>query len=236
MAADQAEDAPGSARPDLAIDTTTPPRGAQKVELDLDDAPFLEDEEEAAPEPPKEEPKPLPEDKPAEAKPPLSKKKKLILLGAAVLVLLIAAGVAAKIFLFKGGAPAEAPAAKEEKAEHKANATADNASEAALPQAPALLVKLEPFWVEQKGQGDEVRFLIVRMILASNEQALASELKTKLLPIRNAVFYYLKNKDVQFLADEHNAEKLKGELLLVVNQYMDMGKFDSVMFEEYVVK
>jgi len=38
------------------------------------------------------------------------------------------------------------------------------------------------------------------------------------------------------LADEANAEKLKAELLLVINQYVSDGKFETLMFEEYVVK
>jgi len=90
--------------------------------------------------------------------------------------------------------------------------------------------------VEQKGEGDEIRFLIVRILLTTTDQASVRDFQVKLMPARNAIFYYLKNKDVQFLADEHNAEKLRSELLLVINQYVADGKFDNLMFEEYVVK
>ena len=51
MAADQREDAGGSSAGgtnpnEVAIDISEASRGTQKVELDLDDAPFLEEEEE----------------------------------------------------------------------------------------------------------------------------------------------------------------------------------------------
>ena len=41
---------------------------------------------------------------------------------------------------------------------------------------------------------------------------------------------------MQFLADEANTEKLRKELLLVANQYVADTKFDTLLFEEYVVK
>jgi len=218
--------ASGTKQSDAMIDTSEASRGAQKVELDLEDAPFLEEEEEVKPEPPKPtEPVALDTE---EKKPSgLDRKKKLIILGIAALVLLVIAGVSIKMFFFKGkaAAPPVAEAPKE-----TANATE------AKPEPQELQVRLDPFWVEQKGEGDEIRFLIVRILLTTTEQASVRDFQQKLMPARNAIFYYLKNKDVQFLADEHNAEKLRSELLLVINQYVADGKFDNLMFEEYVVK
>jgi flagellar FliL protein len=232
--ADQTQDTGGGAaggikQSDAMIDTSETSRGAQKVELDLEDAPFLEEEEEVKPEPPKPTeavPFETEEEKPSG----LDRKKKLIIIGAAALVALIAVVVAVKVLFFKGKtAPAPEPT-KHEAPKEAANATA------AAPELPEIQVRLEPFWVEQKGEGDEVRFLIVRILLTTTSQGVAKDLQLKLMPARNAIFYYLKNKDVQFLADEHNAEKLKTELLLVINQYVTDGKFDNLMFEEYVVK
>lgn len=224
----QATGAAGSGQPDVAIDTSEASRGTQKVELDLEDAPFLEEEEEVVP----EAPKPAADvsvEAPKEEKAPLGKKK-LIIIGAAALVLLIAAALTVKFLFFKGKAAPEPP-----KTEHAAAAPAENAT-AAEPEKPEIHVRMDPFWVEQKAGQDEIRFLIVRMQLSTRDPAIAKEFEAKLLAARNAIFYYLKNKDVQFLADEHNAEKLKAELLLVINQYVTDGKFDSIMFEEYVVK
>lgn len=213
---------------DDMLDTSETSRAAQKVDLDLDDAPFLDEEEEVKQEaPPKQEA--VGTEEPAEA-PPKRDKKKLIIIGAAALVLLIGAGIAVRFLFFKPKPkPVEAPPAVEE--------PQDNGTEDAKAEIPETMYRLEPFWVEQKGaKEDEVRFLIVRMLLGAKDPGAVKELEGKLLPARNAIFYYLKNKDVQFLADEDNTEKLRKELLLVVNQYVADTKFDTLLFEEYVVK
>ena len=229
--AEEADKAKAAAQADAMIDTSETSRGAQKVELDLEDAPFLEEEEEVKPEPAKprvetslEAPK---EEKPA------SKlgRKQLMIIGAAALLVLVAAALAVKFLFFKGK-PAPPPAKVEQSA--PSNATAPDA-EAKAPELPETQVRLEPFWVEQRS-GEEIRFLIVRILLGTSDKAIAREFEAKIMPARNAIFYYLKNKDVQFLTDENNAEKLKHELLLVINQYVTDGKFETLLFEEYVVK
>lgn len=224
---DDSEDPRGA---DSMLDTSETSRAAQKVDLDLDDAPFLEEEEEVKPEAPAPKPS-VSMDEPEEPKPPRDKKK-LIIIGAGALLLIIALAVAAKLLFFKG--KAEKPAEPQQQAEPLDE---DNGTDNATAAVPETLYRLDPFWVEQKAASDdEVRFLIVRIMLGSQDPAAARDLESKLLPARNAIFYYLKNKDVQFLADEANAERLKKELLLVVNQYVADTKFDSLMFEEYVVK
>ena len=222
----------GAGKPDnndVMLDTSESSRATQKVDLDLDDAPFLEDEEEVKPEPKKaKEAVSLVADE-AE-KPATRDRKKLIIIGAAALVLVLVLGFAVKFFFFK--AKPAPPAEKAVQTEQQ-----DNSTQAAAPELPEVQVRLEPFWVEQKAEGsDEVRFLIVRILLGTHEAGVAKDFESRMMPARNAIFYYLKNKDVQFLADENNAEKLKTELLLVVNQYVSDGKFETLLFEEYVVK
>jgi len=213
---------------DVMLDTSETSRATQKVDLDLDDAPFLEEEEEVKPEPskPKEAVR-LTSDE--EEKPAPSDRKKLIIIGAAALVLVLALGIAAKFLFFKGKPATEADRSAQSDMQ-------DNNTEAVAPELPEVQVRLEPFWVEQKGEGDEVRFLIARILLTTHEESVARDFQSRMMQARNAIFYYLKNKDVQFLADEKNAEKLKAELLLVVNQYVADGKFETLLFEEYVVK
>lgn len=222
------DDSEKRAGADDMLDTSETSRAAQKVDLDLDDAPFLDEEEEVKQEapPPKQEAISMEE---SEEAPPKRNKKKLIIIAAAALILLIGIGVAVKFLLFKPKPkPVEEPPAVEE--------PQDNGTEA-MAEVPETMYRMEPFWVEQKGAADEeVRFLIVRLLLGAKDPGAVKELQGKMLPARNAIFYYLKNKDVQFLADEANTEKLRKELLLVVNQYVADTKFDTLLFEEYVVK
>lgn len=212
---------------DVILDTSEASRASQKVDLDLDDAPFLEDEEEVKPEPVK--PKEAMSLEPAAKEQPAKwDRKKLIIIGAAALVLVLVLALAVKFLFFKGKpAPPPEKAAPPPVVEPKAEAA---------PELPEVQMRMEPFWVEQKGQGEEVRFLIVRILLGTHEPKVAKEFEGRTMGARNAIFYYLKNKDVQFLTDERNAEKLKTELLLVINQHVTDGKFDTLMFEEYVVK
>ncbi|MDR3641354.1 MAG: flagellar basal body-associated FliL family protein [Humidesulfovibrio sp.] len=220
----------GAKQSDVLIDTSEPTRGTQKVELDLEDAPFLEEEEEVKPAPAPMEAVGLEDD--TEKKPSgLDRKKKLIIIGAAALVGIIVAAVAVKMLLFKGKT-ATAP----EPTKHAAPKEATSSAKEAKPAPAEIQVRLEPFLVEQKGEGDQIRFLTVRLLLTTTTPSVAKEIELKHLAVRNAIFYYLKNKDVQFLADEHNADNLKSELLLVINQYATDGKFDNLLFEEYVVK
>lgn len=235
MAADlkKAEAEPGAEAPrpaEVAIDTSETTRGTQKVELDLEDAPFLEEEEEAPAEPEKPTASVSLETPPEEKKP--LDKKKLILIAVAALVLLIGAGIAVKLVFF--GAK-DSPKLEETKQTAAAEEQAANQT-AAEPEPPEIQVRLDPFWVEQRAEQDQIRFLIVRILVGTKDPSIAKEFEARLLPARNAIFYYLKNKDVHFLADEENTEKLKEELLLVINQYVTDGKFDTLMFEEYVVK
>jgi flagellar FliL protein len=233
MAVDPLDEAAGSrgggdSKNDIAIDTSETTRGTQKVELDLDDAPFLEEEEEVKPEPVKLA-APVSLEPAKEEKPPLDKKK-LIIIGAAALLLVIVAVLAVKFIFFKSKAAAPEPEKTQQAAPAQDNATVVE------PEKPEIHFRMEPFWVEQKAGPEEVRFLIVRMQLGTKDPAVAKDFEMKLLPARNAIFYYLKNKDVHFLVDEQNTDKLKAELLLVINQYVADGKFDTLMFEEYVVK
>ncbi len=213
---------------DVMLDTSETSRATQKVDLDLDDAPFLEEEEELKPEPPKPK-EALSLDAEEAEKPAPKDRKKLIIIGAAALALVLALGLAVKFLFFKGKTAPTADKAVQ-------TAVQDNSTQAVAPELPEIQVRLEPFWVEQKGEGDEVRFLIARILLGTHEASVAKDFESRMMPARNAIFYYLKNKDVQFLADEKNAEKLKTELLLVVNQYVSDGKFETLLFEEYVVK
>lgn len=234
MAVDPLDEAAGSrgggdSKNDIAIDTSETTRGTQKVELDLDDAPFLEEEEEEVKAEPVKPSAPVSLEPAKEEKPPLDKKK-LIILGAAALLLVIVAALAVKFIFFKSKAAAPEPEKTQQAAPAQDNATVVE------PEKPEIHFRMEPFWVEQKAGPEEVRFLIVRMQLGTKDPAVAKDFEMKLLPARNAIFYYLKNKDVQFLVDEQNTDKLKAELLLVINQYVADGKFDTLMFEEYVVK
>ncbi len=204
-----------------------PSKATQKVDLDLDDAPFLEDEDDDD-DLPDEEPEELEalEEDPKEKRP---LPKKAILIGIAVIILLLSV-IIVKIFLFSD-APEELPPVDEITEEIPIEAPPPP------PEDPGVtLLRLDPFWIEQKDENGNIRFLIARFAMTTTDEKIVGEYGRKTLILRDAVYYYLKNKDLQFLSDKKNAETLKKDLLMVINQYLNAGQFDTILFEKYLVR
>ncbi|MFW5837501.1 MAG: flagellar basal body-associated FliL family protein [Desulfovibrionaceae bacterium] len=211
-------------------------RATQKVDLDLDDAPFLEeeeeDEEEIEEEPDKEREKPKKERKPLVL--PLWLKNKFVILGAAAAVVLFLLGFVVNwLFFGEEEQVAEDPQSipMEQPEPNK------TAQPQAKPEAPGeILIRLDPFWVEQKDDKGDIRFLFARFALSTTNEKLAGEFQRKLVLLRDAIFYYLKNKDLAFLSDKKNSQTLKKDLLTVINQYMGSAQFDTLLIEQYLIR
>ena len=221
-----------SGQPKAQLDDSEASKAAQKVDLDLDDAPFLEDEEEEDDELDfeDEEETPLFEE---EDDAPSSGfdfrallRNKLFLIALGVIVLLVV--VIVVLLLREPEAPPPPPPVEE--------TAAETTPEAAPEVLPEILIRLDPFLIEQRDSENAIRFLEVRVVVSTEDDGLARQFKQETFVVRNAVYYYLRNKDLQFLSDEDNSETLKGELLAIINQYMGFGQFDTLFFEQYLVR
>ncbi|WP_238528318.1 flagellar basal body-associated FliL family protein [Pseudodesulfovibrio mercurii] len=210
------------------MDDAAASRATQKVDLDLDDAPFLEDEDED------EEIEEVPVETPLltedGGKPRLGLvallKNKFVLMGLGVILVLLA--VIVILLLREPETPPPPPPPVEE--------TAIPQPEPEAPETPQIIVKLDPFLIEQVDEAGKIRFLEVSILLSTEDEGLARQFKQETYAVRNALYYYLKNKDLEFLSDKENSEKLKKELLVIINQYMGFGQFDTLMFEQYLVR
>jgi len=210
------------------LDDSEVSKATQKVDLDLDDAPFLEDEEEEeiAFE---EEETPLLQKPEEESRFDFSTllKNKLFLISLGVIALLI---VIITILLIREpeAPPPPPPIVEETQPEGK--------TPEAVEEIPEILIRLDPFLIEQKDKDGHIRFLEVRVVVSTTEDGLARQFKQEAYTVRNALYYYLKNKDLHFLSDKENSDKLKSELLAIINQYMGFGQFDTLLFEQYLVR
>ena len=204
-----------------------------KVELDLDDAPFLMDDEEPEPEP---EAPPDAESAPADAEALPEGKKRLnfkallkdkrVLAGAGSAFILL--GVAA-FFLFSSPAEETPPPPEPE-----SQTTEEAPKEPAKPTE--YYIRWEPFWVEFTDSEGNVRFLVCRFAGMTTNETLKMEAEAKQLVLRDTIYYYLTHKDKEFLGNTANAEALKRDILAVVNQYLSSGQIDQVLLEDYVIK
>ncbi|MGE4421303.1 MAG: flagellar basal body-associated protein FliL [Pseudodesulfovibrio sp.] len=225
--AEDVTDAPAERKAEL--DDAAASRATQKVDLDLDDAPFLEDEdeEEDIEEVEVETPFRTEDDGKPRAGLVALLKNKFVLMGLGVILVLLV--IIVILLLREPEAPPPPPPAPAEE-------TQIPEAPPEPPKTPEIIVKLDPFLIEQQDESGKIRFLEVSILLSTEDDGLARQFKQETFAVRNALYYYLKNKDLQFLSDKENSEKLKKELLVIINQYMGFGQFDTLMFEQYLVR
>lgn len=198
----------------------SPDTSLRKVELDLDDAPFLKEQD-----PPplaKKEDAPL---QTTEEAPPPNKKKKLIIIAAAALVVVLVAAAAIWWFVLRTPPP---PPPEPVKPEVIVVPTPKS------PTAKSDSVKeLAPFVIpRQTAKG--ARFLICKFSTVSQSPRVGMEIDQKLIPLRDALYYYLSSKTDEFLLDPANATTIKKDLGGVLNDYLTQGRIEDILFESYL--
>jgi len=216
-----------SGQPKAQLDDSEASRATQKVDLDLDDAPFLEDEEEEE-EIIEEEEEETPlleteEKRSFDFKALLT--NKFVLIGSGIILILIV--IIIILLLREPEAPPPPPPVETVQPEVVPEIVEED---------PEILIRLDPFLIEQRDKENQIRFLEARIVVSTTDDGLARQFKQETYAVRNALYYYLKNKDLEFLSDKENSDKLKRELLAIINQYMGFGQFETLLFEQYLVR
>lgn len=168
-----------------------------------------------------------------------SKKKLIIIIGAAVGVAIIL-GVVAFMMLGKGDkkAPKEGEAAPAAAGAHGAAAPAAGGHGGGAPAAggpSANIFPLEPFIVNIY-DGQELRYLKVKVELEMAAPAVKGEIEARLAPIRDAVLVLLSAKTLQDIQDIQGKNTLKEEILAAINKHIPPGKLAKVYFTDFVVQ
>lgn len=198
-------------------------KASQKVQLDIDDALFLNVVEEDA------LPAPVEKDLALEAPPPPPLKfwqRRPVQISAGVLLLLVLAFAA---YLYFMGAPPPPPAAVDEPT------IVVVPSPQSISGEQEYQITFAPFMVEQR-DSSTVHFLQTRLTAVTRSKGAADEAKEKMLVLRDAMFYYLRNKTHQFLVEPGSAPTIKQDLIDVVNGYLAKGKIDNFLFENYLLQ
>lgn len=208
------------------------PRAMQKVELDLDDAPFLQDDEPAPPPPqaaPERETSPQAE---APLQLPVWKRKK-VLIGAGAGLLILVGFLVWWLFLRSTEPPPPPPPPTPPPVQEPPKPV-----EPPPPPPPQdIYVPLEAFVVEKIDEKGVAKVLTLKLKLVYKENPmLERELLTKNFALRDGLYYNLKNKSFANLTDKDSVEQLREELRGVVNNYLNTGQVEQVLFEELLVK
>lgn len=224
--AEQAQDTQQTASPEVEVASSqNTPVAVKKVELDLDDAPFLQTEEKA---PAKtemdEELPPNPDDEEARRR----KKKKLLVIGGAAAAALIVCCAAVWWFVFRAPPPS-LPTAPEPEVVVVPSTSG--------PSGPQDIVReFAPFIVPTKDASGKTEFLVCKFAAISHDPAVNKEVQSQIVPLRDAIYYYLRSKDNAFLLDARNGGEIKRDLLSVFNDYLTQGKLEDIVFESYLSK
>lgn len=202
--------------------------GAQlkKVELDLDDAPFLQSEEPpAAPATRADNPPAKTEEAPA-ADGKGKRKKLFIILGAAAGVVVLVAAAAVWWFVFRTPPPPPPEAPKPEVVVVPSKPTGQT--------NPDIIKEFAPFVVPTEEAKGGTRFLVCKFSAIFKDPALGREIDQRMLSLRDAIYFYLRSKDNAFLMDARNGPQIKSDLVGVLNGYMAQGKIEDILFESYL--
>jgi len=165
-------------------------------------------------------------------------KKLFIIIGAAVAVAVILGAV---VFMMAGKGDKKDKGKDEAKVEGKAETKAEaggHGGEAAAGKegAPASnIYPLEPFIVNIY-DGQELRYLKVKVELEMVGVGVKSELDARLAAIRDSILVLLSAKTLQDVQDVQGKNQLKEEILGAINKNIPPGKIAKVYFTDFVVQ
>lgn len=147
-----------------------------------------------------------------------------LILGAVVLSL--AAGAGGAFFLLSG---------KPEPVPLEDAAAAAELREAEGGGFKERLYSLEPFVVNVTGEGYS-RYLKVKVELEADTPELKTELDARLSQVRDAVIVLLSSKKLTDITDFEGKALLKQDIYERVNDILETGELNSVLFTEFVVQ
>lgn len=162
-------------------------------------------------------------------------KKKFIIIGAGVVVAVILGVV---VFMMMGKGDKKEKGKEEAKTEAKAEAGGGHGGAAGAKEGvagAANIYPLEPFIVNIY-DGQELRYLKVKVELEMAGPAIKGELDVRMAPIRDAILVLLSTKTLLDIQDIQGKTQLKEEILGAVNKQLPPGKVVKVYFTDFVVQ
>lgn len=203
-------------------------QASQKVQLDIDDAPFLMafDDAPALASSSGSSPAAV-EMSEGDARKQARKKKIIKMCAIGILVILIAAFVV-WYFVLSSTPPPTEPSQVEP-------TVIVVPSPKSLAGPVEFKIEFAPFMVEQR-DATTVRFLQARFTGIAKDEGTMVEARAKALVLRDAIYYYLRNKKHEYLVDSANTPTIKEDLLDIVNGCLTQGKMEDILLVNYIMK
>lgn len=168
-----------------------------------------------------------------------SKKMLFIIIGAAVAVVLVIV-VVVVMMMGKGDKKAKKEGGEGAQTEAAAGAHGGapegggHGGAAGTPGASTVFT-LEPFIVNIY-DGQELRYLKVKVEMEMANPAIKPELDGRLAAIRDAILVVLTSKTLQDVQDAQGKNQLREEILVAVSKIVAQGKVTKVYFTDFVVQ
>ena len=164
-----------------------------------------------------------------------NKKMLFIIIGAAVAVLLVL--VVVFMMMGKGDKKEskEGEGAKTEAAAGGGNGGAPAAGGEGGAAGAATVFALEPFIVNIY-DGQELRYLKVKIEMEMANPAIKPELDGRLAAMRDAILVVLTSKTLQDIQDIQGKNQLREEILTAISKIVAQGKVTKIYFTDFVIQ
>lgn len=223
------DDGDNLSAPDTAADIAVTPdqvnefaaSAQKKVELDLEDAPFLNEEpEEKEQSTEQEQESSEPAEANTESAAPKKKKKLFIIGGIAALLLLLIGGAVFYFFFYDD--------------EILPNIIVVENPEVQAPPKTFEL-KLDPFVIQCIDHNGKIHFVKGSFILSTIHNEVFFEISNNQKVIRDAIYYYLGIQDPDVLLNPVNHQLIKDGLFETVNKYVMSGSIDHLYIDSLLI-
>ena len=156
-------------------------------------------------------------------------KKRIIIGSTLIIVVLILASFMYTLFLNPQNSTVSG---KKESISHAQDASEEKNVTIETKEVERLNTVWEPFWLRLQKDGKEV-FVTLSFTTTTTNPKVIQEIKHKEIFLRDAIYYYLKN--IQLSTNKETIEKIKKDVIEILNTHISSGSVESIGMETFFV-
>ena len=149
----------------------------------------------------------------------------------AAALLVVVVGVSAAWFLLKPGADDAPPPPVVEEIKPEVIVVPSKQTPTIVPD---IVKTLDQFIVPTGDTLARTNFLVCRFSIITKNPGLETEIDNKMIPLRDAVYFYLRSKSYDYLLSPANGQDIKNDLVGILNDFLTTGKVEDVLLDTYL--